>query len=73
MVFTARWWIGLVLSCLFCYIIFGNISTKAGYPRWHSLAMLVPIANIAAILFFAFSEWPIESKLLELQLRDASR
>lgn len=73
MVFTARWWIGLALSSLFCYIIFGNISTKAGYPRWHSLAMLVPIANVVAILFFAFSEWPIESKLLELQLRDASR
>ena len=73
MALTAKDWMGLALSSLFCYIIFGNISTKAGYPRWHALAMLVPIANVVAIVIFAFSAWPIESRLLELQLRNASK
>ena len=70
MVFTARGWISLVISSLFAYFIFGKISSKAGYPRWHGLIMLVPILNVIAILIFAYSEWPIETKMLELELRD---
>lgn len=65
--------IQLVLSSLFAYIVFGNISLKAGYPRWHSLVMLIPIANVVAIVIFAFSSWPIETKVLDLELRDANR
>jgi hypothetical protein len=72
-VFTAKDWIALVLSSLFAYIVFGNISSKAGYSRWHGLVMLVPIANVVTIVIFAFSVWPIENKVLELQLRDANR
>lgn len=73
MAFTVKDWIGLVISSLFAYIVFGNISSKAGYPRWHAFAMLIPILNIVAIVIFAFSAWPIESKVLELELRDANR
>ena len=73
MAFTARFWVELVVSSLFAYIIFGNISSKAGYPRWQSLVMLIPWLNLVAILIFAFSEWPIETKVLDLELRDANR
>jgi len=65
--------IELVLSSLFAYIVIGNISSKAGYPRWHALVMLIPIANVVAIVIFAFSAWPIETKALDLELRDANR
>lgn len=72
MAFTIKDWVGLVVSSLFTYIVFGNISSKAGYPRWHSFVMLVPIFNVVAIAIFAFSAWPIETKVLELRLRDAN-
>ena len=39
MTFTAKDWIALVFSSLFAYIVFGNISAKAGYPRWHGFVM----------------------------------
>lgn len=72
MAFTIRDWIALVVSSLFAYIVFGNISSKAGYPRWHGFVMLVPILNVVAIVIFAFSAWPIESKVLELELQNAN-
>ena len=71
MAFTAKDWIALVVSSLFAYIVFGNISSKAGYARWHGLVMLIPILNLVAIGIFAFSAWPIETKVLELQLRES--
>jgi len=73
MAFTMKWWIELVISSLFAYIVFGNISSKAGYPRWHGFVMLIPILNIVAIVIFAFSSWPIETKVLDLELRGANR
>jgi hypothetical protein len=73
MAFTAKDWIALAISSLFAYVVFGSISSKAGYPRWHGFVMLIPILNVVAIVIFAFSAWPIESKVLELELRDNSR
>lgn len=73
MAFNAKDCIALVTSSFFAYIFFGNISSKAGYPRWHAFVMLVPILNVIAVGIFAFSEWPIETKVLELELRDANK
>ena len=70
MKFTAGDWIALVVSSLFAYLVFGNISSKAGYPRWHGLLMAIPFVNVIAIVSFAYSTWPIETKLLESGLRD---
>lgn len=70
MAFTAKDWIALATSSLFAYVVFGNISSKAGFPRWHALVMLIPFLNVLAIVIFAFSPWPIETKVLELELRD---
>jgi hypothetical protein len=66
--FTLKDWIELALSSVFAFVVFGSISSKAGYPRWHGLVMAVPLVNLVALLFFAYSTWPIESKLLELEL-----
>lgn len=70
MTFTAQDWVALVISSLFAYFVFGNISNKAGYPRWHGLLMAVPIVNIVVLIAFAYSTWPIETRLLESELRD---
>jgi hypothetical protein len=66
--FTSKDWIELALSSVLALVVFGSISSKAGYPRWHGLVMAVPLVNIVALLFFAYCTWPIESKLLELEL-----
>ena len=70
MMITSKDWIGLVLSSLFAYVVFGTISSKAGYPRWHGLLMAVPVVNLITLITFAYSTWPLETKLLESELRD---
>jgi hypothetical protein len=35
-----------------------KIFEKAGFPPALSLVMLIPIANIVALYFVAFSNWP---------------
>ena len=37
---------------------FWFIFKKAGYSPWLSLLMAVPLINIAALFFLAFSRWP---------------
>jgi hypothetical protein len=66
--FTFKDWIALAASSVFALAVFGNISYKAGYPRWRGLVMAIPLLNLVALLFFAYSTWPIESKLLQLEL-----
>lgn len=36
------------------WVIFG----KAGFSRWLSLLMVLPLINIIMLYIFAFSEWP---------------
>jgi hypothetical protein len=66
--FTLKDWIALAFSSVFAFVVFGNISSKAGYPRWHGLVMAIPLVNLVALLFFAYSTWPIETKLLQIEL-----
>ena len=37
---------------------FWMICSKAGFPGWFSLAVLVPVLNIVLLFFLAFAEWP---------------
>jgi hypothetical protein len=37
---------------------FWFIFAKAGYPKWFSLLMVVPVVNVILLYFLAFSEWP---------------
>lgn len=56
--------IGIVeLSILAVVLVFwvgGNILRKAGYSRWLSLLLFVPLLNLALIWIFAFAKWPAE-------------
>lgn len=42
----------------FAVIPFWMICSKAGFPGWISLAVLVPVLNIVLLFFLAFAEWP---------------
>ena len=37
---------------------FWMIASKAGFPGWISLAVLVPLLNIAFLFYLAFAPWP---------------
>ena len=37
---------------------FWKITEKAGFPRWWSLAILVPLLNFVFIFFLALADWP---------------
>lgn len=51
-----------LLFILFFGIIFilpfWKIFTKAGFPGWLSLLMLIPFANVLMLFYLAFAEWP---------------
>jgi hypothetical protein len=47
--------IGILMACL----VFGRIFSKAGYSSWMGLLMLVPVANIMTVFWFAYADWPI--------------
>ncbi len=48
------WLIIVVLFILPFWFIF----SKAGYSKWLSLLMVVPIVNMVMLYFLAFSTWP---------------
>jgi len=43
-----------------------RIAVKAGYEGALSLLLLIPLVNFVILLLFAFSEWPIETRLKSL-------
>ena len=52
---------GLPMMLIFAALIilpFWFIFSKAGFPRWLSLLMVVPIVNVIMLYVFAFSDWP---------------
>lgn len=48
----------LIIMLLIVIFPFWKIFSKAGYPGWLSLLMLVPFLNFVILFFLAFSEWP---------------
>jgi len=41
-------------------LVFGPVSKKAGFSRWWSLLLVVPLVNLIVIWVFAFMQWPAE-------------
>jgi hypothetical protein len=67
----------VVVLAVLCFIVFmlfvyGRIFCKAGYSRWISLTMFVPLVNIGVLIWFAFAEWPIIKELGRLRLTTQS-
>ena len=52
---------GLIMCLIIGVLIilpFWFIFSKAGYSKWLSLLMVVPIVNIVMLYYLAFSTWP---------------
>lgn len=55
------WPFGPLMMLVMAIVIvlpFWFIFSKAGYSKWLSLLMVVPLANIVLLYFLAFSKWP---------------
>jgi hypothetical protein len=48
----------LFLCLLLVVWPFWLIFSKAGYPGWLSVGMVLPIVNLVLIFFLALSDWP---------------
>lgn len=55
----------VLLGVLVAVVAFWQIYRKAGHSGALGLLMLVPVVNVVAMLWLAFSEWPIEKRLRE--------
>ncbi len=52
---------GLIMWLVFVVFIilpFWFIFSKAGYSKWLSLLMVIPVVNFVMLYFLAFSTWP---------------
>lgn len=56
MVFVLLFWaIGIAIVI----IPFWKIYEKAGFSKWLSLLMIVPVVNLIVLYVVAFSTWPV--------------
>ena len=46
-----------------------RICLKAGYPSWVGIFAIVPVLDLLLLWFFAFSEWPLEKRLVTSQAK----
>lgn len=58
--FGAAYFIFLIIILVVTLVINWRIVSKAGYPGWYSLGMLIPLVNLILLIMFAFVEWPVE-------------
>lgn len=50
------------IMAILVIVPFWRIFTKAGFPGWLSLVLLVPVFGVLIIYYLAFVEWPILRK-----------
>lgn len=53
--------VGLVIAYFLVCLPYGRIFSRAGHSKWLSLLILVPLANIILIWWFAFTDWDTSS------------
>lgn len=56
----------IVFVGLLLILPFWMIFKKAGFSKWLSLTMIVPVLGIIALFYLAFAEWPIQKELKRL-------
>jgi heme/copper-type cytochrome/quinol oxidase subunit 2 len=56
-----------VLVILFLFSIWWKIFKKAGYSGALGLLMFIPIINFILLFILAFSKWPVQRQLEQLQ------
>ncbi len=57
----------VLIMPLVIIVPFWKIFSKAGFPPWLSILMLVPLANLLLLFFLAFAEWPVHREANQLR------
>jgi hypothetical protein len=61
----------ILLVCVFLALyvfVLWRLVSKTGHPGGLSLLLLVPLVNLAFVIYLAFSEWPIQRELRRLKM-----
>lgn len=53
----------ITLIALLPLFVFSRIFSKAGYSGLLSLLLYIPVVNVILLIYFAYTEWPIERRL----------
>ncbi|MFQ5995043.1 MAG: hypothetical protein ACE5K1_08095 [Acidiferrobacterales bacterium] len=48
-----------LIAAVIVIVPFWQIYSKAGFSKWLSLLMLLPLINLIVLYFVAFAEWPV--------------
>lgn len=51
------WMLGVAIAVV---IPVWRICTRAGYPGWIALLILIPFINLIFLYFLAFASWPVD-------------
>ena len=55
---TGMWALWMLVMTAAVILPFWFIFPKAGYSKWLSLLMVVPLVNVILLYFLAFAKWP---------------
>ena len=62
-------WVLVCIALLILSLVINwKIAEKAGFSGAASLLMLIPLVNFIILIYFAFTEWPIERALREARM-----
>ena len=67
--FGLVWCLFIIAMVVFAVFIYWKIFSKSGHPGALGLLMFIPLVNLGVLIWFAFSEWPIEKEVAELRSR----
>ncbi len=67
--FGLVWMLVCIALVILSLVINWRIAEKAGFSGAASLLMLIPLVNLIVVIYFAFTEWPIERSLREARVR----
>lgn len=57
----------LVATLVVLTVAFWRLFAKTGRPAALALLMLAPVVNLGVMLWFAFTEWPVEAEIRRLR------
>jgi hypothetical protein len=55
---TGMWALWMLVMTMVVILPFWFIFSKAGYSKWLTLLMVVPLVNVILLYFLAFAKWP---------------
>ena len=57
----------VLMAMAIAVTVWGLLYRKAGYSFWLGLVMVVPLANLAMLIWFLVAKWPIQQELERLR------